>query len=222
MKMGFGRTRGSLVQVSALGVMVIALGLLLSGELPTPWPRVLEAMTILSVVALLLAQKPLRQALGVLRTPQRRFVGSLIGVILVTQVAGLKPNDTFPAVQWSMYTRQWPGQPTFFEFVGVREDGGEFVLPAYRAFRTQRRAVPWQAIRTWYKMGRAKDDSSREQLEEELRLLLTSLVRRSSEKDPAPGGEVKSVRIVRCTMPRPSPGRELPTTRQDLAEISIE
>jgi hypothetical protein len=202
--------------------MVIAMGLLLFVKLPSPWPRVLEGMIILCGVALLLAQKPLRQALGVLRRPQRWFVGSLIGVILVTQVAGLKPQDTFPAVRWAMYTRQWPGQPTFYEFVGVREDGSEFVLPAYRAFRTQRRAIPWQAIRTWHKMRFAADDSSREQLEEKLRLLLTSLVRRSSEKDSAPGSKVRSVRLVECTMPRPSPGRELSTSRRNLAEITIE
>ena len=202
--------------------MVIALGLLLFVELPSPWPRVLEGMAILCGVALLVAQRPLRQALGGLRTPQRWLVGSLIGVILVTQVAGLKPSDTFPAVQWSMYTRQWPGQPTFFEFVGVREDGGEFVLPAYRAFRTQRRAVPWQAVRTWYKLQRTEDDASREQLEEDLRLLLKSLVKRSKGQNSAPGHQVTGVRIVQCTMPRPSPGRELSTTRRILAEIPID
>ncbi|MGI9242309.1 MAG: hypothetical protein ACR2RV_16040 [Verrucomicrobiales bacterium] len=140
---------------------------------------------------------------------------------MVTQIAGLKPVDTFPAVQWSMYTRQWPGQPTFYEFVGIREDGSEFVLPAYHAFRTQRRAIPWQAIRTWHQMRRAKDDPSRDRLEEELRQLLTSLVRRSSGADRAPGRGVRTVRLVECTMPRPSPGRELGTTRRNLAEISL-
>lgn len=201
-----------------IGLVGIALLLLCLGEYRY-LSRALEMVFYLGCLLLLATYPPLRQIFGRLPRAQRHALSGLTAVILVTQVLGQTQN-TFPFIAWSMYTEQMPDPPTYFEYVGVRDDGAEVVIPAARLFRAQRRNILWQLEGRWRRSQSAVDPDQREQLTQKFDSLLTALVDRFNAQqadDP-----VRRVRVVQCTLPRPAPGRKLNVTRRVLKEHTIE
>ena len=203
----------------AIVAMTVAIVLLFSLELPKPFPKILEFSFYISWLVLLSAYEPLRQLLRSLPRPQRRFLIAITAVLLIAQVIN-KTRRTFPFIAWQMYSTSQPDAPVFFEYIGTCADGRELAIDTQDVFRSQGRAVRIRLRRQWIGIKNAVEDARRSELDREFRALLTATISRFNEQHPE--SRVRSVRLVRCSMPRPSPGRELPVTRRSVAEFSFE
>ena len=203
----------------AIVAMTVAIVLLFSLELPKPFPKILEYSFYVSWLLLLSAYEPLRQLLRSLPRPQRRFLIAFTAVLLITQVVN-RNRRTFPFIPWQMYSMSLPDPPVFFEYHGTCADGREVIIDTQNVFRSQGRAVRIRLRRQWIAMEHAAEDARRSELNREFRALLTATVSRFNEQHPE--SRVRSVRLVRCSMPRPSLGRELPVARRSVAEFSFE
>lgn len=219
MMMRVGWTRLVDNQVLVAGCLLVSVGLLLRAKVYEDWPRIVEGGLYIGCLLLLAACKPLRQLFGAIPTLQRRFLFCLVALMLVSQMWS-SPQKTFPFIPWAMYTRRLPEPPTFFEYVGICEDGREIEIPVVRVFRSQHRTVAFRLHGRWRKMQSAEDEATRDHLRQRYETLLMAMVKRFNQKHPET--TVQKVRVVRCTMPRPSPGRQLEVTRQPFREYVVQ
>ena len=205
------------VRVLAGGVLLIVAGLLLRPSIGKIWPWIMEGVLYVGCLLLLAAHKPLRQMFESLPRRQQAFLVCLVGMMVVAQIWS-QPKKSFPMVAWDMYSEVFP-PPIYYEYVGICEDGREIEFPAGSIFRSQHRTAPFRLNALWWQMNSTRDQAEYEQLSQQYHSLLSALVKRFNEKHPET--EVKRVRLVKCTMPRPAPGRELIVTRRLQQEFTI-
>lgn len=99
-------------------------------------------------VAFFVRSARLRSLYARLSRGQRRGVLALFGLVVIGQAAGLK-YQSYPFVKWGMYSGFSPGTQ-FFEYRGVRPDGGEADFPVARLLRIHQPLCPTCGKRlTW-------------------------------------------------------------------------
>jgi hypothetical protein len=211
-------TRQIDVRVLKASGLLITVGLLLRVKIYHEWPRILECGLYVGCLLLLASYKPLRRVMAALPRRQQRFLLCLVGLILLSQIWS-DPRKTFPFIHWGMYTASQTDPPLYFEYVGICEDGREVQIRLERVFRSQGRTVPWRLRGWWRGMHSAEGATKNEYLSRKYHALLTATVKRFNQQHP--DTEVRRVRVVKCTLPRPAPGRELEVTRLSLEEFII-
>ena len=198
------------LRAAALAGLLITSATLLFAGLPLAGRLGVEAALYASGLILLATQPAMRRLFAALPGRQRTLVFVMVGILTAAQLWS-NAQQTFPFIPWAMYAGQRPHPPTWYEYLGIREDGREVEIRAARVFRTQNRTIPWLLMRKCWEMEQAGTEAERMRLSREHGRLLRSLVRRYNDTNP--GADVVRVRVVECRMPRPAPGRELPVTR---------
>ena len=198
------------LRVVALAGLLITSTTLLFAGLPPAGRLGVEAALYASGIILLVTQPAMCRLLAALPGGQRTLVFVMVGILTGAQLWS-NAQQTFPFIPWAMYAGQRPHPPTWYEYLGICEDGREVEIRAARVFRTQKRTIPWLLMSKCWAMDQADSEAERMRLDREYGRLLRSLVRRFNATNP--GADVVRVRVVECRMPRPAPGRELPVTR---------
>ena len=198
--------------------LLIIITLLLLVPFHSPWPKVLEATLYLLCFLLLATYPPLRCVFTAIPRTQRWAVLCLAGILFVAQIRD-RPQQTFPFIPWNMYHGRFHEPPWYLEFVGICPDGREVLIPVGQVFSSQHRTLLWRLQNVWNQMEAAKDESTPEQHADQFRSLLMALVARFNDQHPET--DLKRVRVIECTMPRPAPGLKLEVTRRLYKEYPL-
>ena len=116
--------RPCLLSAVSQSALVLALGTcLLWGNLAASWQHCLEVTLYVSVSLLVLRDTRVAALWKTLPRPYHLFLGTLMSLLLGAQLVG-RSGQTFPFVEWAMYSRQPPAQPLYFSTTAVLRAGG--------------------------------------------------------------------------------------------------
>lgn len=115
-----------LVSLAASGLFVLALLVVLALLAVIPsFAR--EIVCYLILFAFLARQKPLVDTFLALGLAHRIFLGGFLIAMLAGHLID-RSGKTYPVVAWSMFTRPVEGDPVYFEYAGILEDGQQVAL----------------------------------------------------------------------------------------------
>lgn len=190
-----GSVRGK-ESVAAALIAACSLGTFRFG-LPIP-PAIAEAILLVAILAVPLGSPAL---VGVIRrTPivQRAAFGSLAAAMLIGHFHG-KIYDTFPFVEWDIYTYAPAGEIRLFDYYAVRRDATEEHVVAADLFPVLRKKLAVHLEQLAIAIEAAADSTTRETLTRQYNGLLRAMARtynREHADDP-----LIAIRIEQWTVP---------------------
>ena len=122
------------VMVSKYWLVVTTVALLLRFRVYHEWRLLLEASIYLVLGLLVVRQKVVVSTLEALRPSYRLFLATLVALLLGAQLLG-RSYETFPFVEWAMYSRPPAAQPQYYDYTAVLQSGREVPLNFTRQFR---------------------------------------------------------------------------------------
>ena len=91
------------------------------------WQLILEVSIYLVWVLLVGRQKGIVSTLEALPSSYRLFLVTLVALLLSAQLLG-QSYETFPFVEWAMYSRVPAAQPQYYDYTAVLQSGQEVPL----------------------------------------------------------------------------------------------
>lgn len=181
-----------------LVALVVTCGLGAHHLIPRVPPAAAEGLLIAALFNVLAASRPAREVVQRMALPQRLVAAILVGAVLAGHFHAMAHN-TFPFVDWDIYTQTLHGNPTFFDYHATRRDGAEeHVIPA-EVIPALGKKVTVQLEQVVGAMEAAGDRQRRAELVRSYQGLLLALARADNRHHS--GNPVVAIRIEKCTVP---------------------
>ncbi len=166
-----------------------------------------EALIYLGLLLFLVRQKPLMTKLAKLPRHLRYALVGLVAVLIGGQLANQGAN-TFPIVEWAMYTQRAEGDPVYYEYRGMTRSGKEVMLPISRLYPTLDRKITWQ-LKALAASSSARYES-----------LLRQVVLRHNHTHP--DDPLCELTVYKCTIPLHATGRADRVQRSPFRQLSLQ
>jgi hypothetical protein len=186
------------VAVSKYWLAVTAVALLSRLPFYYEWHLLLEACVYLVLILLVVRQKVLESTLAALRPPYRLFLATLVALLLGAQLRG-QSDETFPFVEWAMYSQRPAAQPRYYDYTAVLQSGQEVPLEVSRQFPSLSRKLLYHLDRMAPRIAHDPDGPEGQaeiaRYESTLRAVAHQYTLRHAD-DP-----VRAIRVWQCTIP---------------------
>ena len=191
--------RPRLLSAVSQGALLLALGTcLLWGNLAAPWQHCLEVTLYVSMSLLVLRDTRVAALWRTLPSPYHLFLGTLMSLLLSAQLVG-RSGQTFPFVEWAMYSRQPPAQPLYFSTTAVLQSGQTIPLTIPPQYRSISRQLRYYLNRTSRQIAQATHAPTRHALLAQYEATLRALAGQYKHRYTA--DPVRTIQVWRCSLP---------------------
>jgi len=163
------------------------------------WLRLIfEACIYLGLLLFLARRKPLISTLKALRPPYQVFLAGLVIAMLGAQLSD-GGKRTFPFVVWSMYTRPAYGDPQYYDYSAVSQNGRELPLDVFRVSRTLSSRLMFPLRDLAREIDRAGEGAQRQAMIADYETMLRAVARMYNRRNP--DDPIQSIYVWHCTIP---------------------
>jgi hypothetical protein len=159
---------------------------------------IFEACIYLGLLLFLAQQKPLISTLKALRPLYQVFLAGLVVAMVGAQLSD-GGKRTFPFVVWSMYTRPADGDPQFYDYSAVSQDGREMPLDVFRVSRTLSFRLMFPLRDMARKIEWAGEGSQRRAMIADYETILRAVARMYNRRHP--DDPIRTIYVWHCTIP---------------------
>jgi hypothetical protein len=163
------------------------------------WLRLIfEACIYLGLLLFLAQQKSLMSTLKALSLPYQIFLAVLVIAMLGAQLID-GGKRTFPFVVWAMYTRPAYGDPQYYDYSAMSQNGREVQLDVFRVSRTLSSRLMFPLRDMAREFDRAREESQRQAMIADYETILRAVAHMYNRRNP--DDPIRTIYVWHCTIP---------------------